>query len=97
MSYGEYRGYTRLNQLYADLSFLNFQLDYLHDSLGNYYSKRQPHWTPEYRREQIEDIRASIPQVYDDINDIKKEIELELSYIYGETMEREATEEYEYY
>ena len=73
----------RLNKLYADLDFLEFELSYLHDSLNNYYSKRQKHWTPQYRRIQIEDIRSVIPTVYEDITNIKKEIDEELDLLYS--------------
>jgi len=73
----------RLNKLYADLGMLEFQLNYLHDSLNNYYSKRQKHWTSQYRRIQIEDIRSVIPTVYDDIKEVKKEIEEELEIFYS--------------
>lgn len=68
---------SRLSQLYAELHLFQFYVDYLHDSLGNYYSKRQPHWTPQFRRRQIEEIRATIPSLYEDIAEIKKDIEVE--------------------
>jgi len=70
---------SRLSQLYADLALFEFYLDYLHDSLGKYYAKRLSHWTPQYRRRQIEDIRATIPIIYEDVNEIKKEIQYEKS------------------
>ncbi len=88
---------TRLSQLYADLALYEFYLDYLHDSLGNYYSKRQTYWTPQFRRRQIEDIRASIPLVYEDVNEIKKEIEYEKSLIFKGYNENDYYDEYEEY
>lgn len=94
---------TRLSQLYADLALYEFYLDYLHDSLGKYYAKRQAHWTPQYRRRQIEDIRATIPLIYEDITEIKKEIEYENSRFqrkyYGDNEEEyyDEDDEYGYY
>jgi hypothetical protein len=88
---------TRLSQLYADLALYEFYLDYLHDSLGKYYAKKQTYWTPQYRRRQIEDIRATIPLVYEDVNEIKKEIEYEKSRNQRRYYDENSDNEEEYY
>jgi hypothetical protein len=87
---------TRLNKLYADLELFNFYLDYLHNSLANYYSKRMTHWTSQYRRRQIEDIRESIPLVYEDIESIKKEIQNEKNYLNTISSYNEYDDNYDY-
>ncbi len=91
---------SQLSKLYADLALFEFYLNYLHDSLGKYYVKRLSHWTSQYRRRQIEDIRATISIIYEDITEIKKDIEYEKSRnyhrYYGNNRE-EYYDEDEYY
>lgn len=66
-----------LNRLYADLGLLEFELEYLNNSLRTYYSNKYNHTTSVCRRRQIEYCRTSIPIVIQDIKDIKMYIEEE--------------------
>ena len=67
----------RLNILYADLALLEFELEYLNNSLRTYYSNKYNHTTSVCRRRQIEYCRTSIPIVIQDIKDFKMYIEEE--------------------
>ncbi len=68
---------SRLNRLYAELSYFEYYLNYLHDALNRYTMRKQPHWTEGFRRKQIEDIRISIFQTHEDITEIKQDISCE--------------------
>jgi hypothetical protein len=63
---------------------LEFELDFLNNSLWHYTYKRQSNWVREFRLYQLEQIRDRIPEVIKSIKEIKSEIWTEKSKIYGD-------------
>jgi ABC-type amino acid transport substrate-binding protein len=72
-----------LNRLYADLALLEFELEYLNNSLRKYYYTKNSNLSSVDKRRKIEYCRMSIPIVIQDIKDFKWYIQKEKKSLYN--------------
>jgi hypothetical protein len=63
-----------LEKLYQDFHLLQFELDYLNWSLQHYTGKKYYNWDYGFKRQQLEEIRQRIPDVYEHIKEVKQSI-----------------------
>jgi DNA repair exonuclease SbcCD ATPase subunit len=73
MSEEENRQLT-LIKLNNDLNMLEFELSILNSSIHHYASKKYYQWDCGHKREQLEEIRRRIPEIYEHMNEVKQTI-----------------------
>lgn len=63
-----------LLRLNNDLNMLQFELNILNSMIHHYTSKTYYQWDYGHKREQLEEIRKRIPEIYEHMNEVKQTI-----------------------